>query len=169
MAFDRVGSCALTRAAGTPVRSDFQRELAISRVRSHKGMMAMNGRVGRSIVSLSLAAAMLAANAHAGRAKADMGLGAAALGGAALVQLGLMAAGVIIIGAAAAVRAANSGPSQSPVGLVPPRSAADPAPPTVTAIQADEARRAFMALPHCDTVGGYESYRKRTGNICRLH
>jgi hypothetical protein len=47
-----------------------------------------------------------------------------------------------------------------------------PAKPVVTSpVQAsvEAALPPFHSRPHCDEVGGYEAYLKRTAQLCRLH
>jgi hypothetical protein len=153
----------MARFPGSPNLSVFRNAgLKCGRIRKWEDDMPR--AIKRKIGAVSVALTLAGASAHASRAQAHQmdAMGGMALLGAALVALALV--GTVKLVQAATKERPAAPPNSAPTGLAPP-----PAAPQASADPAETARRAYLARPHCDTVGGYEFYLKSTGNFCRLH
>jgi hypothetical protein len=135
-----------------------------SRVGSDGGGAAMLRITGRRGAALALAAALALGGADFNRAYADGGKLIEGLAGLALLAVG--GAALAVVGAVALAKAADDpGARAAADAQRPARDSAQAA----RDAQAAVSQREFLAMPRCDTVGGYEEYRRRTGEVCRLY
>lgn len=127
----------------------------------------MRYQPGRTCAVAALVLAMSAASAHVNRAKADGGL-------SLLIGLALVGAAVVVVGGVAGTvklvqAVTKDNPGTSPAAAPPVTAPSSHAEPAARFDAPGTPTGPFLARPHCDAVGGYEVYLKKTGGLCRLH
>lgn len=120
----------------------------------------------RLVCVLGIAGALALATAGENRAHARGGAG---LGGAAVVGLVILAIPAAVVGVAIDLALKAGGYERRPADSLPAERKGESTATTSPDRSSDEAHRAFLALPRCEAVGGYEAYRRRTGEVCRLY
>jgi hypothetical protein len=110
---------------------------------------------------------MSAAGAHVNRARADGGL-------SLLIGLALLGAAVVVVGGVAGTvklvqAVTKDGPGASPASAPVVAAPSLHAKPAARLDAPETPTGRFLERPHCDAVGGYEAYLKKTGELCRLH
>ena len=121
------------------------------------------------VLGLAVAFALATADANRAHARSGGGFGGVDPRGAAIIGLVALAVAVIVVGGAIHLvkKAADQERRAAvPIDAGPVGEKESSAAPNQFS---GEAQRSYLAMPRCQAVGGYEAYRKRTGELCRLY